>query len=151
KEPRKRYHSARDLADDLTRFLRGEPVRARPTPSWERGVKWARRRPATATIAALALLLAAVAAGVTFRYQANQRRERQRDAARVAVLRKETDQTLFDAQNFLARERWTDARLLLTNLRTRIRDEPRLADLHGRAGDLLGRADQGRVGQEARD
>src|SRR5262249_52564704 len=47
------------LADDLRRFLNGEPVRARPARSWERAWKWARRRPAAAAlvgVSALALL-----------------------------------------------------------------------------------------------
>jgi eukaryotic-like serine/threonine-protein kinase len=57
KEPRKRYASAGDLADDLGRFLRGEPVQARPTPFWERAAKWARRRPAAAALGVAALLI----------------------------------------------------------------------------------------------
>jgi eukaryotic-like serine/threonine-protein kinase len=49
KEPSKRYATAGDMAEDLRRFLAGEPIQARPTPAWERGVKWAKRRPALAT------------------------------------------------------------------------------------------------------
>jgi WD40 repeat protein len=50
KEPRKRYASAAALAEDLARYLGGESIEARPTPAWERGVKWARRRPALAAL-----------------------------------------------------------------------------------------------------
>jgi WD40 repeat protein/predicted Ser/Thr protein kinase len=57
KDPAKRYGSAEAMADDLDRWLAGEPVRARPVGDWERAVKWARRRP---TITALAGLLAVV-------------------------------------------------------------------------------------------
>jgi WD40 repeat protein/tRNA A-37 threonylcarbamoyl transferase component Bud32 len=56
KEPRKRYASARALADDLRRFLNDEPILARPAPPWERAWKWARRRPALATLVGAAVL-----------------------------------------------------------------------------------------------
>ena len=49
KEPRKRYATAKDMADDLNRYLRGEPIQARRTPPIERAVKWAKRHPAKAT------------------------------------------------------------------------------------------------------
>jgi tetratricopeptide (TPR) repeat protein len=65
KEPEKRYVTAQDLADDLRRYLAGEPIQARPTRLRERVAKWAKRRPAVAVLVvciALAVLgmLAAV-------------------------------------------------------------------------------------------
>jgi WD40 repeat protein/serine/threonine protein kinase len=56
KEPQQRYASAEELADDLRRFLAGEPIRARRVRAWERVVKWARRRPAVAALVAVSLV-----------------------------------------------------------------------------------------------
>jgi len=62
KEPERRYHSAGALADELERWLRHEPLLARPAGSWERTRKWLRRHPATAAVLGTALLaLVAVA------------------------------------------------------------------------------------------
>jgi WD40 repeat protein/tetratricopeptide (TPR) repeat protein len=58
KEARKRYATAADLADDLKRYLDGEPVRARPVRNWERAWKWARRRPALAALAGVSAVAA---------------------------------------------------------------------------------------------
>src|SRR5262249_43082524 len=60
KEPGKRYPSAEALADDLERWLRGEPVQARPVSRRQRVLKWVRRRPELAAMVAL-LVLALVA------------------------------------------------------------------------------------------
>jgi tetratricopeptide (TPR) repeat protein len=66
KEPRRRYGSARELADDLERFLDDRPVLARPVSTWERGVRWARRKPAQAALVAALLALLLVGAAGTF-------------------------------------------------------------------------------------
>jgi WD40 repeat protein len=55
KEPRDRYHSAAALAEDLERWLAGEPIGARPAGPLERAMKWAKRRPASAALCGLLL------------------------------------------------------------------------------------------------
>jgi WD40 repeat protein len=70
KEPARRYPQADDLAEDLGRFLAGEPIRARPIGLWGRAVKWARRRPAVAALAGGLVLVTAVGfALVTWNWQ----------------------------------------------------------------------------------
>jgi WD40 repeat protein/serine/threonine protein kinase len=63
KQPVNRYPSTAALADDLSRFLNGEPIEARPLSAWGRGVKWARRHPALAVL--LAMTVTATVALVT--------------------------------------------------------------------------------------
>jgi eukaryotic-like serine/threonine-protein kinase len=53
KDPRRRYGSARVLAEELNRCLSGEPIVARPVGPAERTVKWIRRRPVIAALIAL--------------------------------------------------------------------------------------------------
>src|SRR5262249_12364733 len=65
KDPKRRYTTAEELAEDLARFLKGEPIRARPITLWERAAKWAKRRPAVAALlATLALVIAGAVVGL---------------------------------------------------------------------------------------
>ncbi|HKB39907.1 MAG TPA: serine/threonine-protein kinase, partial [Gemmataceae bacterium] len=57
KEPRQRYASALELADDLRRFLDGESIKARPMRTWEKAVRWVRRHPSWTILGALTLIL----------------------------------------------------------------------------------------------
>lgn len=64
KDPQRRYASAEAFTDDLERWLRSEPIQARPSSTFERGIKWVRRRPAIAALTSTSLmLLLAVAIG----------------------------------------------------------------------------------------
>ena len=62
KQPGRRYGTSADLAADLGRWQRGEPVQARPVGGWERALKWVRRHPLQTAV--YGLLLAALVLGV---------------------------------------------------------------------------------------
>jgi serine/threonine-protein kinase len=66
-EPERRYESASAVALDLERWLRDEPVRARPAGRGERLARWCRRNPgvAAAGVFGIALLVAVTAGAVT--------------------------------------------------------------------------------------
>jgi serine/threonine-protein kinase len=65
KEAGARYPSAEAFAEDLSRFQRGEPVRARPATLSERAWKWARRNPTAARALGAALAVLLLAGGFT--------------------------------------------------------------------------------------
>jgi serine/threonine protein kinase len=64
KRPVRRYRSAADLADDLDRFLRGEPIHARRITYLQRVAKWVRRHPAIALLLVLLALTMLISAGI---------------------------------------------------------------------------------------
>ena len=151
KVPARRYTTADDLAADLDRFLAGEPIRARPTPFWERAAKWARRHPTAATLVALAAAsLVAIAFAVSHYNSASVQRAL-RETARVAGVRSRVDRAIFDGQRFLAEKNWPEARLVLSNVLTRIKEESRLGAERARAAELLAQADRGSAEQGERE
>jgi serine/threonine protein kinase len=64
KSPADRYSTAAALADDLRRYLRGEPIRARPATPLEQLVSWCRRNPLPTSIAVLSVAMLALLAGI---------------------------------------------------------------------------------------
>jgi WD40 repeat protein/tRNA A-37 threonylcarbamoyl transferase component Bud32 len=94
KDPARRYASAEALADDLRRWLRGEPTLARPGTAWGRALRWVRRRPreavliAVSSVAALALVGIAVSLGYSTRLEGLRRQaEHDAEAARAQELK----------------------------------------------------------------
>ena len=75
KEPRRRYQSAEDLADELRRFLDGKPIQARSVGLAGRLWRWGRREPKTAvlTVAVAALLAVGCVGAGTAAFQFQQR------------------------------------------------------------------------------
>jgi serine/threonine-protein kinase len=83
KDPRRRYASARVLADDLDAWLAGRAISARPVGRLSRALKWARRYPERAGLVAVAalLLIAALAAAFGQYWSTNAEYARQLAAA----------------------------------------------------------------------
>lgn len=81
KEPERRYATAQEVADELGRFLKGEPIRARPLGVIGKTWRWGRRQPVLAGLsAALILTFAAGLTGVLWQWRraaANERLARQ--------------------------------------------------------------------------
>src|SRR5262249_45363992 len=80
KEPARRYASALELAEDLGRFIRGEPTKARPRRWHQKAASWVLARPRLAAVMCLAVL-----ACVRVLYAAHQLERPRKDAeARLA-------------------------------------------------------------------
>jgi eukaryotic-like serine/threonine-protein kinase len=161
KDAHKRYATAQDLAADLRRWLKNEPIRARPAGVWERSVKWARRHPAIAALVAVSsLALLAGVAGIVGHHHHLQRRVeeaiqgeqearadnddaiRQREEQR---LRGECEPLLDQAESALARRDSWEAEHLALRVQDKAVGEAALEDLKARAASTVSEAHRLRV------
>ena len=100
KAPTARYASATDLANDLRRVLRGEPVLARPIRNFDRLVRWCYRHPLNSLLIATSLGLFLVAvSGITLQWQ---RAEKNLTMADFEYQRAEQSLQQADAERALA-------------------------------------------------
>jgi WD40 repeat protein/serine/threonine protein kinase len=92
KAPSRRYPSAEALADDLHRYLQGEPITGRRVSLVGRGIKWVRRNPAWSILSSLSIV--SVTAFLFFSwyetYVATDLREQAEKANDLAAVRLET-------------------------------------------------------------
>src|SRR5262249_42088520 len=87
KLPTHRYATARDLADDVRRWQKGQPILARPAGYLERLAKWIRRRPTAAALIGVASLALFAVLIVIAAYSAELKKQE-------AMVRIERDQAL---------------------------------------------------------
>jgi serine/threonine protein kinase len=147
KNPAERYATAQEFADDLRRFLKGEPIRAKPVGLVKRTIKWARRRPivvALLVVSGLALLaLAGAGVGMFYNSRLQAALDQSLEQKGIAEAQKQIahqERTEADKQRGLARrflyfsriglayQAWQDARItrmqeLLDKLRPQDGDE----------------------------
>jgi len=116
RDPRKRYADALSLAEDMERFFAGEPIRARRTPFWERGIKLARRH----QVATILLVIGMVAAGVgTAAWQRSQARE----SKRVDELLEVSRQEYAKAERAWAERNWVEVRRIASGIVSTLKPE----------------------------
>jgi YD repeat-containing protein len=111
KDPKRRYATALALADDLRRYLNGEPILARPVTRLERAVKWARRRPAIAALLGLVTLVTALGLGGVlwqWREAVLARRDAERESGRAKAQTALAEQRLYDVRMNLVQRNWDD-------------------------------------------
>ncbi len=153
KEPSKRYATALALAEDLQRYREGVPILARPTPAWEVAWKWIQRRPATAALILLGIgtlvslvavilwsnaqLQTAVTEARLAEKQAQAEKQEALERDRVSATRVQSQQLLLAAQTALAQSDRQKAQMLASQARTRVAEEPSLADIKAGAEQVL--------------
>jgi serine/threonine protein kinase/uncharacterized protein HemY len=103
KEPGARYATAKDLADDLRRFLEDKPVLARRPRPLDRAAKWSRRHRSVVAAGAAGLLMAIVIAAGSTGWIVRDR------GARLAMTDREVNRALDEAAMYQAQVKWPEA------------------------------------------
>jgi tetratricopeptide (TPR) repeat protein/tRNA A-37 threonylcarbamoyl transferase component Bud32 len=104
KNPTERYATAQELADDLERFLKDEPVRARRPTLLQRARKWGRRHQAAVAAGIVCLLMAVAFVGASIGWIAGEKEARRARAA------EDIDQALQEAIGLLQQGNWPEAK-----------------------------------------
>jgi tetratricopeptide (TPR) repeat protein len=135
KEPRKRYATAGDLADDVQRFLNGEPIHARPVGPFGRAWRWAKRNKAVAALLAILFIVMSAGLVVTSALLVRAHREHQKAvtqeaaaktqeaAAKIQEAAAKTQEAAAKAQEARAKANLLRAVDAVNRMMTRVADE----------------------------
>ncbi|MFI4881725.1 MAG: serine/threonine-protein kinase, partial [Phycisphaerales bacterium JB064] len=159
KDPSRRYASAAALADDLRRFLRDEPIAARPATTLYQLRKFARRRKGPVVAAGVIALAMVAASIVSVAFAVNAQRQRALAEQRLADVRALANTMLFDLHDLIeplpgaieARQRLVETGLTyLDRLAATAGDNPELleelAEAYFRIGDIQGNPRRANLG-----
>jgi serine/threonine-protein kinase len=141
KQPARRYPTAAALAEDLARFLRGEPIRARPVGIVERTWRWCRRKPALAGMLATVGLLGITLVAGAFWYmhdQEVQERERITRLNQAQQKRRLAEQSIGQSLD--------QAQAIHAELQTQLRQQGGVFELLNRPEDWQARIQVARAG-----
>ena len=142
-DPGKRYQSAKDLADDLGRYIEDKDILARPSALIVRARKWARRHPARAMAVGFSLAMAVLMIFLLGREYYHARQTRLYAVAAAETLDSLVTGILADpelrAQVSLAyrNQKYNEAREVLDRFLKLEGDSPEDLRLAGRAGLVL--------------
>jgi len=98
KNPVLRYATAQDLADELARYLCDEPIYARPISSTAKLWRWCQRRPATAVLSTLLILVLIVGASAVLTQW--RRAEQTNELLEIVLAETESDRRRINDRGF---------------------------------------------------
>jgi WD40 repeat protein/tRNA A-37 threonylcarbamoyl transferase component Bud32 len=108
KDPRRRYASAEALAEDLSHWLAGEPIAARPVGQAARLWRWCRRKPVVAGLLAAVAATLLLGMGTAWLFALQARGEAQRANREADMTRRQ----LYIAKIQLAQNAWRDSEIV---------------------------------------
>jgi serine/threonine protein kinase/Tfp pilus assembly protein PilF len=155
KDKAKRYPTADELADDIERFIKGEPILARPVGMYTKTLKWAKRNQAKAAliavsaVAAVTIFIGSITAAIMIRNSSIKEM-----AARDAVdeknkaialeldgIRNETTPALITANTLFDEKKFEEAKDILGKIVAKTSGKDLLKEIHYSASELLQKAE----------
>jgi eukaryotic-like serine/threonine-protein kinase len=142
KDPRRRYETADDLADDLAAFLDHKPITARRSYVWERSWKWCRRHPSSTALILVSTLTSLGAAGAIESRRAEVARVDAASRQNASLLVARIDRHILLGRDAMERGEWEPARTQVTTALSLTQSEARLAGSRNVLETLLDRCDR---------